>query len=419
MSSSRRWFLVLTLCLIAVVTVGCGLWSRSLIRRAGELWRAPETTEEAGVIATPPETRVQSGTPALTPTGPERDDEERLLVELYKSVIPSVASIQVIRKADIAGPTPWGGDSDTGLYRRGQGSGFVIDGARGILVTNNHVVVGAEVIEVVLWDGTVLAASVLGRDPDSDVAAIKVEAEGHQLQDVTLGDSDEVEVGFRAFAIGNPFGWEGTLTTGIVSGLGRTLPLGHVSETVSGRFSIPEMIQTDAAVNFGNSGGPLLDSKGRVIGMASAMNSSSGVSSGVGFAIPINTIMRILPDLIEKGHYAHPWLGIRGSDLRPIYVEKMDLSVDRGAIIISIVEDGPAAKAGLRGATSTIDFYGEKVGIGGDVIVAVDDVMVRQFDDLLVYLVREKKPGEQVNLTIIRDGRRKQVSLTLAERPVD
>ena len=418
MSSNRRWFLLLTLCLLVAITMGCGLWSWSLIRRAGKLWHAPQAASEIAASVSTPGTKDQSGTRLPLAVGSEGDDEERLLVALYKRVIPSVASIQVIRKAEGPGPAPWGSDSDTGQYRRGQGSGFVVDGVQGILVTNNHVVVGAEVVEVVLWDGTILPASVLGGDPDSDVAAIKVEANG-RLQSVAMGDSDSVEVGCRAVAIGNPFGWEGTLTAGIVSGLGRTLHLGHVSEKVSGRFSIPEMIQTDAAVNLGNSGGPLLDSKGRVIGMTSAMNSSSGVSSGVGFAIPINTIKRILPDLIEKGHYAYPWLGIRGCDVRRIHVEKMHLPVDCGAIIQSVVEDGPAGRAGLRGATSTIDYYGEKVGIGGDVIITIDDVLVRQFDDLLVYLVREKRAGEPVTLTIIREGKRKQVSLALGERPVD
>jgi len=248
---------------------------------------------------------------------------------------------------------------------------------------------------------------------------LRVERGDVALQAAELGDSDSLVVGQRAVAIGNPFGWQGTLTVGIISGLGRTLQLGHASERVSGRFSIPEMIQTDAAINFGNSGGPLLDAQGRVIGVNTAMNSSSGVSSGVGFAVPINTVKRVLPDLIANGSYRYPWLGVTGTDLRPVHREAMGVEVARGAIIDAVTPNGPADRAGLRGSTDSVEQFGERVGIGGDIIVAIDDRPVRQFDDLLIHLVRAKRPGDTVRLTVIRDGQEQEVSVTLGERPSD
>jgi len=395
MNVGRRWFLVVVIVALSLNLLGCSLLEQEM----------PSATTYRPLLA------------ASTPqTLAECCDEERLLTDLYERVNPSVVSIQVIRDAAGSASAP-DARSDSYNYQRGQGSGFVVDSSKGLVVTNNHVVEDAEMIQVVLWDASVLPAEVLGQDPDSDLAVLKVDVNGHILRSVNLGDSDTLAVGQRAIAIGNPFGWQGTLTTGIISGLGRTLRLGHASELVSSRFSIPEMIQTDAAINFGNSGGPLLDSAGRVIGVNTAMNSVTGASAGVGFAIPINTVKRVLPELIEKGYYAYPWLGISGTDLRPIQVEAMNLSVNRGAIILATTKDGPAIEAGLRGATGTIEYFGEDVGIGGDVIVGIDGQAVRQFDDLLVHLIKEKNPGDQVVLTIVRDGKRIETTLTLGERP--
>jgi len=349
----------------------------------------------------------------------EADAEEDLLIALYQRVSPAVVSVQVVRPVEgFFLPETEGQEGDGDLFQRGQGSGVIID-ADGTVVTNNHVIEGARLVEVTLWDGMTLAAEVLGRDPDSDIAVLRIEREDTALQAAELGDSDALQVGQRAIAIGNPFGWQGTLTVGIVSGLGRTLQLGHASERVSGRFSIPEMIQTDAAINFGNSGGPLLDAQGRVIGVTTAMNSASGVSGGVGFAVPINTIKRVLPDLIASGSYRYPWLGVSGIDLRPVHREAMGIDVLRGAIIDSVTPSGPADRAGLRGATGTVEQFGEKIGIGGDVIVAIDDRPVRQFDDVLIHLVRAKRPGDTVRLTVVRDGKEEVVTVTLGERPSD
>jgi S1-C subfamily serine protease len=177
------------------------------------------------------------------------------------------------------------------------------------------------------------------------------------------------------------------------------------------------MIQTDAAINLGNSGGPLLDARGRVIGVNTAMNSPSGVSGGVGFAVPINTVKRVLPDLIATGSYRYPWLGVAGADLRPVHREAMGIAVLRGAIIDAVAPNGPADRAGLRGATGSVEQFGETIGIGGDVIVMIDDRPVRQFDDLLIHLVRTKRPGDTVQLTVIREGKERTVTVTLGERP--
>jgi 2-alkenal reductase len=395
--------------MVLLLTMGCGLCSLTGIRPPTR----PDTQVALELIATPTYTPIITASPDLAS---ERDKEEESLIAVYKRVNPSVVSIQVIREAQALFPE---GQSTDNKYQRGQGSGFIVDGENGFIVTNNHVVESAQVVEVVLHNGHILTAEVLGQDSDSDMAVLRIDAEGRELQAVILGDSDALQVGQRALAIGNPFGWEGTLTTGIISGVGRTLRLGHVSERVSGRFSIPEMIQTDAAINFGNSGGPLLDSSGRVIGMNTAITSPQGTSSGVGFAVPINTIKRVLPDLLEKGHHDYAWLGIIGGDLRPIHVSSMHLHTEQGAIIGTVVPGGPAAKAGLKGADATVDYFGQEVQIGGDVIIAIDQEPVRQFDDLLVYLMRAKQPGDVALLTIIREDQEKRISVTLGARPGD
>ena len=402
MNRRHRWIILVSLSLILLLTMGCGLCTLTGIR--------PPTRAATEIAAKP--TPVSTRMPEAVAS---RGLGEQSLIALYKKVNPSVVSIQVIREAQAL----FKSENKDIEYQRGQGSGFIVDGIKGLVVTNNHVVENVQVVQVVLWDGDVLTAKVLGQDSDSDTAVLQVDAEGRELQEVTLGDSDALQVGQDAVAIGNPFGWEGTLTTGIISGVGRTLHMGHVSERVSGRFSIPEMIQTDAAINFGNSGGPLLDSSGRVIGMNSAIDASGGASSGVGFAVPINTIKHVMPDLIEKGHHDYAWLGISGGDLSPIHVQAMQLPVERGAIIGAVVPDGPAAKAGLQGADSTVDYFGQEIRIGGDVVIAIDEVPVHQFDDLLIYLMREKRPGDTALLTIIRDGQEMQLGVTLGNRPTD
>jgi S1-C subfamily serine protease len=413
MTAVRRRARLVLILTIVIAASGCSLPGWAGITR--ELLLEPPRATATPIPTPTPAPAVVSPTEA--PSASVADPEEALLTALYERVRPAVVSVQVVRPIEgLLIPRGEGQEEGDGIFQRGQGSGMIID-PDGTVVTNIHVVEGAQRVEVTLWDGTILPAEVIGRDPDSDIAVLRIERGDIALQTVELGDSDALRVGQRALAIGNPFGWQGTLTVGIVSGLGRTLQLGHMSERVSGRFSIPEMIQTDAAINFGNSGGPLLDAQGRVIGVNTAMNSTSGVSGGVGFAVPINTVKRVLPDLIATGTYRYPWLGITGTDLRPVHREAMALDVPRGAIIDAVTPNGPADRAGLRGSTETVEQFGERIGIGGDVIVAIDDRPVRQFDDLLIHLVRAKRPGDTVQLTVVRDGAEQEVTVTLGERP--
>jgi len=421
MTAARRYVGLALILSVVLFASGCSLqaWTdltQEVFPSSPRAGATPAAAPAPGALAQAAPTPVPlAQAQGVAPTAP--DPEEALLIALYQRVSPAVVSVQVVRPVEgLIIPRIEGQEGEGDIYQRGQGSGLIID-ADGTAVTNNHVIEGARLVEVTLWDGTILPAEVLGRDPDSDIAVLRIERGDIALQTVELGDSDALQVGQRAIAIGNPFGWQGTLTMGIISGLGRTLQLGHASERVSGRFSIPEMIQTDAAINFGNSGGPLLDAQGRVIGVNTAMNSTSGLSGGVGFAVPINTVKRVLPDLIASGSYSYPWLGISGTDLRPVHREAMAIDVPRGAIIDSITPDGPADRAGLRGSTETVEQFGETISVGGDVIVAIDDRPVRQFDDLLIHLVRTKRPGDTVRLTVVRGGEEQQVTVTLGERP--
>jgi S1-C subfamily serine protease len=255
----------------------------------------------------------------------------------------------------------------------------------------------------------------VGTDPDSDLAVIKVDAPPESLRPVTWGDSDQLLVGQRAVAIGNPFGYENTLTSGIVSGLSRSLP------AVTG-YRIPEIIQTDAAINPGNSGGPLLNSQGEVVGVNSAIVpnfNQLGERSflGVGFAIPSNLAQRVVPVLIETGAYAHPWIGFRGMDVLPEIAAAMELPEARGALVLGVVPQSPAEEAGLQGGDREVDVMGQPLVVDGDVIIRIDDYEVRRFDDILSYLSRRAEVGQQVELTVIRDGTTQTVTVTLGERP--
>lgn len=307
MTAVRRRARLVLILTIVIAASGCSLPGWAGITR--ELLLEPPRATATPIPTPTPAPAVVSPTEA--PSASVADPEEALLTALYERVRPAVVSVQVVRPIEgLLIPRGEGQEEGDGIFQRGQGSGMIID-PDGTVVTNNHVVEGAQRVEVTLWDGTILPAEVIGRDPDSDIAVLRIERGDIALQTVELGDSDALRVGQRALAIGNPFGWQGTLTVGIVSGLGRTLQLGHMSERVSGRFSIPEMIQTDAAINFGNSGGPLLDAQGRVIGVNTAMNSTSGVSGGVGLPCPSTPSSASCPTSSPPAHTA-----IRGSGLR-------------------------------------------------------------------------------------------------------
>jgi len=291
------------------------------------------------------------------------------------------------------------------------GSGFVYD-ASGHIITNNHVVEGADKVTVTFLDGTVYRADIVGADPYTDLAVIKVDVPKEKLDPLPLGDSSQLQVGQQVAAIGNPFGLSGSMTTGIISQLGRLLPLQEV-----GGFSIPDVIQTDAAINPGNSGGPLLDLKGEVVGVNSAITSATGEFAGVGFAIPSNTVKKIVPVLIKDGKYRHPWLGVSGTDLVPEIAEALGLKETKGFLVIDIVADSPADKYGIRGGSKQVTLDNRQIRLGGDVIVAIDDTPVRKIDDILVYMQREKSVGDEIILSVIRDGSPMQVTVVLDERP--
>lgn len=290
--------------------------------------------------------------------------------------------------------------------KNAQGSGFIYS-ENGHIVTNQHVVEGANRIEVSFIDGTTRKARVVGTDPYTDLAVLKVNKK--ELESLEIGNSSKVEVGQRAVAIGNPFGLRGSMTSGIISQKGRTL-------RTQGGFSTPNVLQTDAAINPGNSGGPLMNIQGDVIGVNTAIESNTGVFSGIGFAIPSNTVKRVVPELIEDGDYSHPWIGVSGIDVNQDIAEEMELENSTGFLVIDVVEGSPAEAAGLQGGDRNATIDGSEIEVGGDVIVAINGQKIRGISDILLYLARDAEVGETVQITVIRDGKRIQVPLTLESR---
>jgi S1-C subfamily serine protease len=344
----------------------------------------------SSVSAIPPLDSTGNGT--LDPTEAEN-------VRIYKQASPSVANIltRTVEYDFFFNPVPI----------EGAGSGFLID-ADGHILTNYHVVQGAQTIEVTFADHSNYKARLIGADTVNDIALIQITAKGRKLVPLPLGDSRTLQVGQRVLAIGNPFGLQNTLTTGVVSSLGRTVQTGD-------NTFIDEAIQTDAAINRGNSGGPLLNSRGEVIGINSAILSPSGASNvGIGFAIPINTARRVAEDLITQGHVRRATLGVEGRTLWPDLADALGLPVQRGVLIESVNPGGPAARAGIRGGNRSVLAGLRELRIGGDVIVAVDGEEVNSQSDLNLLLNRAR-PGEKVMLTVIREGRKTNVPLTLGE----
>ena len=333
------------------------------------------------------------------------NDLEQRMIEIYGSASPSVVHITNRSYTQFRGEA---------IPQGGTGSGFVFD-QDGHIITNYHVVEGAEELTVTLTDDMVFTATVVGADPLNDLAVIQIDAGKDLPAPLALADSADVRVGEFVLAIGNPFGLEQTLTTGVVSALGRV-----IDSPQDNRF-IGEAIQTDAAINPGNSGGPLLDLNGHVIGVNSQIISPSGGNSGIGFSVSANTVKRIVPELIAQGYYAHPWLGAQLYELVPSSVQalrdaNMDLPIDRGLLIIDAVAAAPAAKAGLQGS-STTRINGMSLPLGGDVIVAVDKQPVRSFQDLTVYLESHTQVGDQIVVTVIRDGKEQDFDIILGEQP--
>jgi S1-C subfamily serine protease len=292
------------------------------------------------------------------------------------------------------------------------GSGFVYDD-NGHIITNHHVVNGGGRIDVTFLDGTVYRATLMGSDPYTDLAVLYVkDVPQEKLVPLPLADSTTVRVGEQVAAIGNPFGLSGSMTAGIISGVGRLIP-----NDLAGQFSIPDVIQTDAPVNPGNSGGPLLNMRGEVIGINSAIYSTTGQSAGVGFAIPSNTITKVVPSLITNGSFQHPWLGVSGTDMTPGIAAALGLNQPRGLLVVDVVDGSPAAQAGIRGGDDPRSIDGRDINLGGDVITAIDDKTVRKIDDILVFLEREKTAEDNLKLTILRDGQLQDINIALAARP--
>ncbi len=346
--------------------------------------------------------------------------QEEVMVRIYENVLPSIVRITVRQRVD-GSPDSRGlpdvpgfrfPDLPEDFFERGEGSGFVWD-EEGHIVTNNHVIQDADRVTVIFADRTEIEARVLGTDPDSDLAVLELDESKDDARPVTLGDSDALRVGQMAVAIGNPFGQEFTMTSGIISALGRTIRSGSSS------FTTPEVVQTDAPINPGNSGGPLLDRKGRVIAVTTQIISRSGVSAGIGLSVPINAAKQVIPALIEDGSYEYSWLGITGNTLRPEVAERMDLPRETGGVlVIQVADDSPAERAGLNGSDSTVSIEGVPYPVGGDIIVAIEGTALPLMSDLIAFLTGNTRPGDKVVLDIIRDGdQREQLDVTLGKRP--
>ncbi len=398
--------------LLLFTALGCNSVGQSVSSLFGE-----EATPEAVATATPipppsptapvfaePAAAGMGELAALTPLidAAGLDFAERRNIDVYDQVAPSVVNVttQVLVR-NMFGVMP----------EEGAGSGFVLD-TDGHILTNYHVVENAQQINVSFSDQTVLSARAVGLDPRNDLAVLKVDAPDGLLRPVVLGSSSDLKVGQWAIAIGNPFGqFDRTLTTGVISALNRSLE-GDNGRTITG------VIQTDAAINKGNSGGPLLDSSGRVIGINSAIFSPSGASAGVGFAVPVDTLKRVLPDLLNLGYYRHPWLGLTsGYALSPNLANALDLTTDSGILIVQLVDGSPLVRAGLRGAQRQMIIGNQRALVGGDILVAVDGQPTTGAGDLDALLESRYQVGDTVTVEYLRDGQLNSVTVQLAEAP--
>ncbi|MEZ4869114.1 MAG: trypsin-like peptidase domain-containing protein [Caldilineaceae bacterium] len=378
--------------------------------RAAQTSRAQGTTPQASVptLTPPPSPRpvLVSSSSAQSATVPSTAQDSalqnlattsNLLNKRYAELNPGVVNIGVVA------------DLGNGQQAIGAGSGFVLDND-GHIVTNNHVIAQAIDVVAIFFNGLQAHAEVIGADDDSDLAIIKVAELPKDVHPLTVADSDLVEVGDWAIAIGNPFGLGSSMTLGVVSAIGRSIPSGATP------FAIPQAIQTDAAINPGNSGGPLLNLDGQVIGVnAQIRTNGSNGNTGVGFAIPANVVRHVAPVLIVNGNYNWPWLGVEGAPIGLTLMEANNLDSQRGAYIVSVVPNGPAAQAGLQGA-EIVDRNGMQIPVGGDVVIAIDGEPVMDFDDLSSK-VAFKEPGAQTVLTVLRNGQQQDVTVTLEARP--
>ena len=299
-------------------------------------------------------------------------------------------------------------NSETQFLMAGVGSGFVYDDI-GHIITNDHVIYDAKKITITFVDGEAFLAEIIGSDPYTDIAVLRINSTIAILNPLSIGNSNNLKVGEQVATIGNPFGLSGSMTSGIVSQIGRLLP------QESG-YSIPDVIQTDAAINPGNSGGPLLNMDAKVVGINTAIQSASGEFAGIGFAVPSATIKKIVPVLIETGEFKHPWIGIQGHDVDPELAKVRELSSSKGFLIMAVIEGSPADLGGLLGVTETVEIDDREYPIDGDIIISVDGIEVRKISDILVHLQRNKVIGDSMELEVLRNGEILDITITLEER---
>jgi len=423
----RQIFSITSILIVSMLVLSaCSGVSAALSKTANQI--VAQAASATPTQAAPSSSSSTSGTTTTTSPAISGGSEllsayESTLESIYTAVSPQVVNIMVLSPASTSNNFqnfPFGNNNNNNQSQQlseALGSGFVWD-TKGDIVTNNHVVDGATKIEVTFSDGTTVPATIVGQDPYSDLAVIKVDVSANKLSPVTMADSTQVKVGEIAIAIGNPYGFEGSMTVGTVSGLGRDLPTSQTDQTTGASYSIPDVIQTDASINPGNSGGVLVNDQGQVIGVTSALESASGSSSGIGFAIPAEIVSKVVPSLISSGKYDHPYLGISGTTMTPDIAQAMNLPTDtRGALVGQVTTGGPADKAGLKGSNTTVTINGVQGTVGGDVITAIDGHTITSMSDLIAYLAINTQVGQTVSLTILRNGQTQTVQLTLGNRP--
>jgi len=400
LTATKTW--IVALCLLLLVLAGCGLTDLVSLGTT-----TPLPTVAASPTAVPAPTAEPTPAPVAFDEQAAANDLEAQVISVYDSTSPSV--VNITNRSTVY--DLWFGSS----AQEGTGSGFVYDD-QGHIVTNYHVIEGADEILVTLADGQVYQAEVVGSDPTNDLAVLRVDSSIDLPPALVLGDSSQLRVGQFVVAIGNPYGLQRTLTTGVVSALGRVI------QGAANNSFIGEAIQTDAAINPGNSGGPMLDLSGRVIGINSQIISPSGASAGIGFAVSANTVQRVVPKLIADGYYPHPWLGIEPLDLSSSTVSTLrqwgvEVGADSGVLVLEVTAGGPADQAGIRGGSQYLRMGRYRLPVGGDVIVAVNDKAITQLQDLTVYLENNTTIGDTVQLTILRDGKELMVTVTVGEEP--
>jgi len=365
----------------------------------------------AGWIQSEGGTTTTISAPLTAPVSDRGDEGSNIVNQIYKADGDGVAFIEAESSAPAEQTFSPFGEPESGGGGTATGSGFVID-EQGHVLTNDHVVEGADRIRVTLGaSDTAHSAEVVGTDPATDLAVLEVEATPAQLHPLKLGSSDAMEVGDPVVAIGNPFGLDRTVTSGIVSALQRQI------QAPNG-FSISNVIQTDAAINPGNSGGPLINSEGEVIGINSQIQTggSGNGNVGIGFAIPIDTVRAEIDQLISDGQVEHAYLGISGGTITAQMAKALNLPVEEGVIVQEVVADGPSDKAGIEAGDTSATIEGVEVKLGGDIITAVDGRKVTEMEEI-VEIVNEAEPGDELELTILRDGETKKATVTLGERP--